>query len=168
MVETHDNECIFNFALGTDGRGFDKLIVRHGGLRHKYDPQEIPQTDESGNVISKNHLFMNGPEIFNFTIEAVPKLVAEVLEKNHYSMGDIDYFIFHQANKYMLDYLRKKIKIPEEKFYCNMLETGNTVSATIPIAYAESLKAGIIRQGQRVLLCGFGVGYSWGAVIVNV
>jgi len=83
-------------------------------------------------------------------------------------MADIDYFIFHQANRYMTEYLRKKIKIPEEKFFQDMLHTGNTVSATIPIALKETLDQGLVKKGNRVLLCGFGVGYSWGATIVKI
>jgi len=78
------------------------------------------------------------------------------------TIDDIDYVIFHQANKYMVDYLRRKIGIPKEKFYANMLHTGNTVSSTIPIAYSDALKNGMIIKGNKVLLCGFGVGYSWG------
>jgi len=111
---------------------------------------------------------MNGPEIFNFTNNAVPKAIEQCLIKNKMSLDDVDYFIFHQANKYMIEYLRKKIGIPKEKYYINMLLTGNTVSSTIPIAYSDALDNGILTKGNKVLLCGFGVGYSWGAVIVEV
>lgn len=111
---------------------------------------------------------MNGPEIFNFTIESIPALVENVLKKNKMTLDMIDYFIFHQANKYMLDYLRKKIKIQPEKFYNNMLLTGNTVSSTIPIALKDSIENGLVRKGNKILLAGFGVGYSWGAVIIEV
>jgi 3-oxoacyl-[acyl-carrier-protein] synthase-3 len=111
---------------------------------------------------------MNGTEIFNFSIDRVPKLVTQVLQKNQLPMDAIDYFIFHQANRYMTEYLRKKIKIPEEKFFQDMLHTGNTVSATIPIALKETLDRGIVKKGDKVLLCGFGVGYSWGATIIKI
>jgi 3-oxoacyl-[acyl-carrier-protein] synthase-3 len=110
---------------------------------------------------------MNGPEIFNFTIDSVPGLVHSTLQKNNLNLEDIDYVIFHQANKYMLEYLRKKIKIPVEKFHNNMLMTGNTVSATIPIALEECLEKGLVKTGSRLLLVGFGVGYSYGAVVIK-
>jgi len=168
IIEKNEEECIFEFVLGTDGRGWNNLVVPSGGLRRRYNPDEEAVEDESGNFRTSNNLFMNGTEVFNFSIDAVPKVVKEVLGKNRLQMDDIDYVIFHQANKYMIDYLRKKIKIPEEKFYKNMLHTGNTVSATIPIALENTLGSGILKKGNRVLLCGFGVGYSWGAVIIKI
>ena len=168
IIEKDDDESILEFVLGTDGKGRDNLIVPYGGLRHPFDPNVETHEDESGNLRSPNNLFMNGTEIFNFTIEAVPKAVAQVLEKNRLEMETVDYFIFHQANKYMIDYLRKKINIPHEKFYENMLLTGNTVSATIPIALKDTLEQGVVKPGDKVLLCGFGVGYSWGAVIIKI
>ncbi len=111
---------------------------------------------------------MKGPEVFNFTIEIIPKVIEKTLEKNQIRMDDVDYFIFHQANKYMIDYLRKKIKIPEEKFFNDMLDTGNTVSATIPIALRKALNRGMVKEGDKVLLCGFGVGLSWGSTIIKI
>jgi len=168
IIEKEKDESILEFVLGTDGKGKDNLIVPNGGLRHPVDPQAEAIEDESGNIRSQNNLFMNGTEIFNFTIDAVPKAVAEVLKKNQLGMDSIDYFIFHQANKYMIEYLRKKIKIPQEKFYKNMLHTGNTVSPTIPIALKDSLERGIVKEGDTILLCGFGVGYSWGAVVIKM
>jgi 3-oxoacyl-[acyl-carrier-protein] synthase-3 len=168
IIEKDDQESVFEFVLGTDGKGRDKLIVPYGGLRHRYDHNAEAAQDESGNLRTPNNLYMNGTEIFNFTIDAVPKVVTGVLQKNRLEMHEIDYFIFHQANKYMIQYLQKKIKIPQEKFFQNMLHTGNTVSATIPIALKEALDRGIVKKGDRILLCGFGVGYSWGAVIIKI
>lgn len=168
IIEKDNQECILEFVLGTDGKGWDKLVVPYGGLRHRCDLNAEATQDESGNLRSPNNLYMNGTEIFNFTIATVPKIVADVLKKNHLEMDAIDYFIFHQANRYMIEYLRKKIKIPEEKFFQNMLHTGNTVSATIPIALSETLDQGVVKKGDKVLLCGFGVGYSWGATIIKI
>ena len=168
IIAKSEIETIFEFELGTDGAGRDNLIVCCGGLRKRYDPNEQVVVDESGSVKSDNYLFMNGPEIFNFTIEKVPLLVDKTLKKNNMVWDDVNYVIFHQANKYMLNYLRKKMKIPEEKFYINLESTGNTVSATIPIALKDCLDKGIVKQGDRVLLVGFGVGYSWGAAIIQI
>ncbi len=108
---------------------------------------------------------MNGSEIFNFTLESVPKLVQETLSKNSRNLDDINLFVFHQANKYMLNYLRKKIKIDQDKFYIYMEKVGNTVSSTIPIALYEAQQADKL-EGD-ILLAGFGVGYSWGGVVLS-
>ena len=83
-------------------------------------------------------------------------------------MADIDYVIFHQANKYILDYLRKKLKVPSEKFYINLTNTGNTVSATIPIALKDCQENQIVKKGDLILMVGFSVGYSWGATITEI
>jgi 3-oxoacyl-[acyl-carrier-protein] synthase III len=168
IIERSDEEQIFEFVLGTDGSGKDNLIVRNGGFRNAYDPLAEEKKTDSEDIYTNNNLFMNGPEIFNFTNKAVPKAIEQCLIKNKMSMDEVDYFIFHQANKFMIEYMRKKIGIPKEKFYVNMLTTGNTVSATIPIAYSDVLESGKILKGDKVLFCGFGVGYSWGAVIVEV
>ncbi len=168
IVSATNDECIHEFVLGTDGSGYKNLIVPNGGLCSRYDPSAPIMTDEAGNVRTDNNIYMNGPEIFNFTIGAVPQLFNKVLEKNHTTLDAVDYIIFHQANKYMIEYLRKKIKIPENKFYLNMLHTGNTVSSTIPIALKDCMDTGIIRKGNRVMLVGFGVGYSWGGTIITI
>lgn len=168
IIEDSDKDHFGEFILGTDGTGEDKLIVRNGCFRNAKEEAPIEKATNSGDIYSDNHLYMNGPEIFNFTIDAVPLAVDQCLKKNKLLLEDVDYFIFHQANKFMIEYLRKKIKIPKERFYNNMLETGNTVSATIPIALKNSLDNGVIKPGDKVLLCGFGVGFSWGAIIIEV
>ena len=168
IIEKSTKEGIFEFSLGTDGSGYKNLIVPNGGLRNKYDINAKEIDDGSGSIRTNNNLYMNGPEIFNFTIDAVPKVVSDVLKKNKTNIDGIDYIIFHQANKYMIEYLRKKIKIPKEKFYINMLYTGNTVSSTIPIALKDCFDNKIIKSGDKILIVGFGVGYSWGATIIEI
>lgn len=156
---------ICDFSLGTDGSGAENLIVKDGGARSKTSNMQ-DQYDEDGNFIrNEKNLYMNGSEIFSFTSIAVPKLVDQVIEKNKLSFENIDYFLFHQANKYMLDYIRRKIDIPEDKFLYFLENVGNTVSSTIPIALKEQclLKD---RRG-RILLAGFGVGYSWGGCLIE-
>jgi 3-oxoacyl-[acyl-carrier-protein] synthase-3 len=95
-------------------------------------------------------------------------MVENILLMNNESLESIDFCIFHQANKFMLEYLRKKLKVDTDKFYVNMLETGNTVSATIPIALKDCLESGKVKSGHKVLLVGFGVGYFWGATIITI
>lgn len=167
IIEKSPDEHIGNFVLGTDGKGMGNLIVPLGGFRNKETTDNL-FNDSDGAIQNTACLYMNGPEIFNFTIKSVPTLVNETLTRNNLNLNTIDYVIFHQANKYILDYLRKKIKIPEEKFYLNMENTGNTVSATIPIALKDTINKGTIKNGDKVLLAGFGVGYSWGAVVIEL
>ena len=157
IVEPSAAEDIREFVFGTDGRGCDKLIVRNGGMRNRH----------AANT-ADDYLFMDGPEIFNFTIESLPGAFNDLLTKNQLGMDDLDQVIFHQANKYMLDYLRRKIKIPTEKFYIDMEDVGNTVSSTIPIAIKRSRDKGVVKDGDVVVLLGFGVGYSWGGTVVRL
>lgn len=168
LVNKNDIDKIFNFVLGTDGAGRNNLIVRNGASRYPFDIN--PELLEYGNknFYTHNNLYMHGPEIFNFTIENVPPLVKDTLSKNNLSIDEIDYFVFHQANQFMLDYLRKKLKIPTEKFYNNISDFGNTVSSTIPIAIKDLLEREIIKSNDKILLAGFGVGYSWGATIIEI
>jgi len=159
---------IGEFVFGTDGKGASNLIVPAGAMAMpKSEETAKEMVDEQGNVRSLNNLYMNGPEIFNFTLDIVPDTVKSLLARAKLSMDDIDLFVFHQANKFMLDSLRDKIGIPEEKFYLNMEDKGNTVSATIPIAMKDALDEGRIRRGDRLMLVGFGVGYSWAGCIVE-
>ncbi len=155
---------IGNFELGTDGRGAENLMVKTGGMRHQHAGNDLI-FDENGNPLSSDNLFMNGAEIFNFTIDAVPLLVNNTLHKNNLELADIQLFAFHQANKYMLNFLRKKMKIEEENFYYYMSEVGNTVSSTIPIVLYEAKMKG--RLNGNILLAGFGVGYSWAGCILK-
>lgn len=165
-VISHDGFAeIMDFAIGTDGSGADNLIVKTGGARYPYKADDL-KFDDNGNPISSDSLFMNGAEIFSFTQKNVPLVVKQTLEKNKLSMNDIDMFIFHQANSYMLSFLQRKIRIPKERFYVNMAEIGNTVSNSIPIALCEAKKQDNI--SGYILLCGFGVGYSWGGVIIRI
>jgi 3-oxoacyl-[acyl-carrier-protein] synthase III len=165
LVSTSGFAEIMDFCLGTDGRGADNLIVRTGGLRNPQKANDI-SFDEGGNPFSSDHLFMNGAEIFDFTMASVPSLVEQTLAKNGLIQSDISLFVFHQANRHMMNFLRKKSKIDEEKFYYCLSNVGNTVSSTIPIAMCEALKEG--KLYGNVLLAGFGVGYSWGGTVLKI
>jgi 3-oxoacyl-[acyl-carrier-protein] synthase-3 len=156
------------FLYGTDGSGGQNLIVPAGGTRFpRTEASAISAEDDQGNVRSRDNLFMDGPEIFNFTLSTVPQSVSGILEKSGLSLDEIDLFVFHQANQYMLDHLRKRLNIPAEKFYLAFRHCGNTVSSTIPIALKHAVTEGRLRPGARVMLVGFGVGYSWGATILR-
>ncbi len=164
LISTEGNASIGDFALGTDGEGYSNLIVKTGGSKYPEVANDL-KFDENGNPNSSDYLFMNGTAIFNFTQRNVPVVVRKTLENNGMTMDNISLFIFHQANSYMLEFLRKKIKIPKDKFLIDMKETGNTVSSSIPMVLANAMKNG--SPTGAVLLCGFGVGYSWGGTVLN-
>lgn len=160
---------IDSFVYGTDGRGGSNLIVRQSGSR-RARPSE-PGGGSGGRDPSSTQdesLYMNGPEIFSFTMGAVPRLVESLLRKASMSMADVDHVVFHQANKYMLEHLRKKIGIPADKFVIDLKDYGNTVSSTIPLALSRLMRDGRASAGQRIMVVGFGVGYSWAGAIVTV
>jgi 3-oxoacyl-[acyl-carrier-protein] synthase-3 len=165
LVSTNGFAEIGDFSLGTNGTGAKNLIVRTGAFR-KRTPENDLSYDEGGYVLSSDYLYMDGGAIFNFTLEAVPVLVEQVLEKNNTAKDDVDLYVFHQANKFMLNAIRKVCVIPKEKFYINLEETGNTVSSTIPIVLYEAQEQNELKG--NVLLTGFGVGYSWGGVILKI
>lgn len=156
---------IENFDFGTDGKGAENLIVKTGGIRNRTPLSDVV-FDDSGNPKSSDHLYMNGGEIFNFTADAVPLLVENVLNKNDLKSEDINLYVFHQANKYMINYLRKLLDIDKDKFYIFMEKVGNTVSSTIPIALYEAQKENLLKG--YLLLAGFGVGYSWGGTVLSI
>ncbi|MFT4523145.1 MAG: 3-oxoacyl-[acyl-carrier-protein] synthase-3 [Bacteroidia bacterium] len=160
---------IENFVYGTDGAGAEHLIVKRNSLRiNDHAKTEEMIEDEYGNKRKMGDLFMNGAEVFNFSIKSVPVLIKQTLEKNNMEMEDVDYFVLHQPNKFMLDGLQRRSKIPKEKFLTYYEQCGNTVSSTIPIVLKESMKSGILKKGNRVLLAGFGVGYSWAGCILTL
>lgn len=157
---SQDGEAeIGEFSLGTDGNGAENLIVKTGAMRCKLPKNDL-HYDEKGNPVSSDYLYMNGNAIFDFTSEAVPPLIEEVLSKNSIGDSDVSLYVFHQANKYMINYLRKLLDIDKDRFYICLSEVGNTVSSTIPIALCEARKENLLHG--NVVIAGFGVGYSWG------
>lgn len=163
FLDELDFENIGEFVFGTDGSGYDKLIIPSSGIKGINSNETALNSDTR----TPKNLFMDGAEIFNFTIDVIPKTVSDVLEKNNMNMEDIDLFVFHQANELMLDYLKKIINIPSEKFYVNVKNVGNTVSTSIPLALKMAEEDGRLKKGYKVMLVGFGVGLSWGATIIK-
>jgi 3-oxoacyl-[acyl-carrier-protein] synthase-3 len=159
-----------NFELGADGSGFQKLIVPAGGFRHPRNASTCLRTPrDNGLVRSDEDLFMDGAEIFAFTLKRVPPLVKTLLAKTNLGIDDIDAFVFHQANLFMLDYLARRLKIPAEKLILGLEEYGNTSSASIPMAITTTpLRNRLTQQPLRLLLAGFGVGFSWAGCILTL
>lgn len=150
-----------HFIFGTDGGGYDNLIVDHSATRN-------PQVEgEFLEDLPYGHMKMNSTEVFLFAVKRVPVLIDDILKKHNSTIDDIDLFVFHQASYFMLDVIRRKSKIPKEKFFVNIENFGNSVSSTIPVALYDAEQKGILKKGMKVLLAGFGIGYSWGATIIK-
>jgi 3-oxoacyl-[acyl-carrier-protein] synthase III len=142
-------------VLGTDGTGAPHLIVESGGFR---------QPSSSG---KKPLLFMNGPEVFSFTLKVVPQVLNQLLERAGLSLDDIDLIVPHQANAHMLNFLRESIGIAPEKFVIDLADCGNTVSSSIPLALTRHANLFLKAPPRRMILLGFGVGLSWGATLLT-
>lgn len=164
-----ESEMIGPLVLGTDGRGANEIIVPAGGLRCPPTADTaIEKEDDAGNWRSAENLYMNGADVFSFALRTVPPAIDQLLQKSGLAMDQVDFFVLHQANKFILERLRGKMKIPAEKFWIDMENCGNTVSSTIPIALESAIEQKRVNPGDRVALVGFGVGYSWGAAMIRI
>lgn len=164
-----ENSSIHNFLFGTDGSGFDKLIIKNGASKNKVDQNPKVKEYGSGNKFTDNELYMDGPEIFNFTNSVIPNFTFNLLRVNNLELKDCSVFVFHQANKFMLEFLRKKINVPKDRFYIDLEDGGNTVSSTIPIALKRWSDAFVgAFPVNNIVLVGFGVGLSWGGTVISI
>ena len=165
------SECGFaeigDFVFGTDGSGADNLMIKSFGARQRH-ASCMESIDDDGHIRRDDYLYMNGSAIFNFTLETVPTMVQDLLIKSGLEKNDIDYYIFHQANKYMLNTIRRVCCIEKDRFFVDIEHTGNTVSTTILIGLKECIDNGTLKPGMRVMTCGFGVGLSYGATLLSM
>jgi 3-oxoacyl-[acyl-carrier-protein] synthase-3 len=162
-------EPIGPFVFGTDGSGADLLIVPAGGHRLPASEETaIERSDGKDSVRSLNQLKMHGPGIFSFAVDRVPPMVDELLQKSGKIREDIGSYIFHQANKYMLDRLQELCHLKGTKFFNDVMQRGNTVSSSIPIGMVDAWHSGVMKPNEWVMLVGFGVGLSWGATLVKI
>lgn len=171
LLTPEDIPVIGQFVLCTDGNGAQNLIVPSGAMvMPRTQETAIEREDSNGNVRSLDNIYMNGPEIYAFTLRVVPELVKNILQKNSIAIDEIDYVILHQANKLVLETLREKLEIPEEKYCIDVEEIGNTVSSTIPIALKRAMDNGNpkVKTGCKILIAGFGVGYSLGGTVLTL
>ncbi len=166
LISTEGFAEIGEFDLGTNGGGAENLILKTGAAREP-EPNGNESVDEEGHVRRDDFLYMNGSEVFNFTLDIVPAMMQNVLSKNRLGQDSVDYYVFHQANKFMLSTIRKVCALPKEKFYIDLENTGNTVSSTILIGLKDCLDNGMIHAGMKVMISGFGVGLSWGGTILR-
>jgi 3-oxoacyl-[acyl-carrier-protein] synthase-3 len=163
-----DNESENNiiFHLRTDGSRFKAIIKPAGAYRNRNASRERVVWNVDGNVRSDYETYMNGADVFSFTISEVPKLIKEVMTNENTTVDDYDCFVMHQANLYILKQIAKKIKIPNTKMPVSMDRFGNTSVTSIPLTLAD--KYGGEVQKIKALMCGFGVGLSWGVVSTEI
>jgi 3-oxoacyl-[acyl-carrier-protein] synthase-3 len=165
---SEDSKKICPLVHGTDGSGGKNLIVPHGGMRSPIsDDSFIENIDENNNVRAPSNLYMNGSAIYTFTLKEIPKVFNSILARNDISFDEIDLVVLHQANKFMLDSLQKKLKIPDNKMHRSYEHFGNTVSSTIPIGLKIEMEKGY-EGSKKVLILGFGVGLSWAGTIIDI
>ncbi len=162
-ININNCETIGNFVFGTDGAGYKSIYISRSAFREPIDREFI-----DSEKLNHGKMIMNGLDIFNFGLRVVPKLVNDVIQKNNIKFEDIDLFVFHQPTKFLLEVLKKKLNIPDEKFFINIEQHGNTVSGTIPLALKDAEREGKLKKGMTVLLAGFGIGYSWAGTIIKV
>ena len=167
LIAPSDDATIGPFVFGTDGAGGKDLIVEAGGFR-------LPRTaetgqageDAQGNVRSREHLLMHGANVMNFSLREVPRTFDRLLQTAGIGREDVDHVVLHQANKFMLDALQRKLGVPADKIPRRYEDVGNTVSSTIPFVLAELRENGQLTAGTRIVLIGFGVGLSWAGATV--
>ena len=168
-IEGDDAEELKAFVFGSDGSRYDKLIIPVGGSKNPpRDNPEVFTTDDNKNYRSNYEVFMDGMAITYFTLREVPKLVDDVLTKAALTRADLDYCIFHQANKFMMTYLRDKAGLNDVPFHNDITDTGNIVSGSVPLAIEQVIKSHGAKSLKRVMLAGFGVGLSWAGCIADL
>ncbi|MCU1326987.1 MAG: putative 3-oxoacyl-(Acyl-carrier-protein) synthase [Bryobacterales bacterium] len=156
------------FEFGTDGSGAKHLMIPAGGFREPHSAEtSIARTDAEGNTRTRENLYMNGLAVFQFAVRVAPEIVRKLLVKLSLSMEDINLFLFHQANHYMIDYIVRKLKIPPEKTHFHLDDIGNTSGTSMPVVLKEAVRAGKIKPGALVMLVVFGVGLSWAGTVIR-
>lgn len=164
-----ENPLIHSFVFGTDGSRFDKLYIPAGGSKNVPTLTEnVLEEEEDGSIHSNYECHMDGSAISFFTLRNVPPLVEDVLKKANLKREDIDYYIFHQANKYMMGHVQKKCKLDGMPFYNDITKIGNTVASSVPFGINHVLKETSPKKLANVMLAGFGVGLSWSGCIADL
>ncbi len=156
-------------VFGTDGTGGQHIAVKAGGRRNPTMPEKTPRPAEvESQLYTDSRLHLNGAAVFSFTLKVVPKLVKDTLALAQLEVDDLDMVVMHQANQFILEHLRKKVKIANEKYLIDMKDFGNTSSASIPLAICHQLSNFFSEEPKKMMLGGFGVGWSWGCIITDM
>ena len=160
---------LIDIQCATAGKHHGKFIIPAGGCRLPHSEEtRAATTDKNGNVRTPEDIHMDGMGILAFVNSMVPRQVKTMLEQNNLTTEETDLFIFHQASKLAVDSLARCLRLDGDKLFRNIAEIGNTVSSSIPIALKEALEMKRVCSGSTVLLCGFGVGLSWGTALIRI
>jgi 3-oxoacyl-[acyl-carrier-protein] synthase-3 len=164
-IEFRNGAKGFQFHTETDGSSFKSIIVPDGGYRNTTNADSFKEEEISDGIVrNKLNLILEGMDIFTFGISKVPESVNKLIEYFSLNRDKIDYFVFHQANLFMNEKIRKKLKLPGDKVPYSLKNFGNTSSASIPLTIVTELKEKLKSSKKEILACGFGVGLSWGSV----
>lgn len=167
-LELTDN-AEMHYSLSSDGSGKDAIIIPDGGLRNPLNDESFIEKEiDKGIWRSNRNLKLEGLDVFNFSITKVHPQIQALLAEHQIDIDKIDYFVFHQANKLILETIRKKLKIAPEKVPFSLKDYGNTSSASIPLTIVTELNKEVQSNKLSMLLCGFGVGLSWGTVLLTL
>jgi 3-oxoacyl-[acyl-carrier-protein] synthase-3 len=153
-----------------DGTGAKALMIPAGGFRMPCSPETaIEHEDEAGNLRALDNLVMQGDDVFNFVQREVPPMIHDILERAGLSAGDIDWYMFHQPNKFMLQKLADAIGVPYEKMPSNIVENfGNASGVTVPTCISYNLGEKLEQESYLMCLAGFGVGLTWASIIMRI
>ena len=163
------NAGLIDIDCGAFGKGFDATWVPAGRSRRPSSTDTSwEREDASGNIRTMEQLHMDGKRMLAMVGSLVPKQVRQLLQRNGLTSDDIDLFVFHQASKLVLDSLEKLLRLPPDKNFRNLKELGNMTSASIPVALKDALEGGMLKRGDRVVISGFGAGFSFGSAILEM
>ncbi len=163
-LEYKEGDDGFKFHFGTDGSGYDAIIIPDGGARNQVSPKSFELEDVNGKQMCRLQSRMNGMDVFAFAISTAPKSMKRLADHYSLSLEDVDYCILHQANMQIDEIIRNKMKFPEDKVPMCLYDFGNTSSASIPLTIVTQLKNKIENRQTKFICCGFGIGLSWGSV----
>ncbi|AOY75652.1 3-oxoacyl-ACP synthase III family protein [Clostridium formicaceticum] len=168
-IEYTEQNSTSTYILNSDGAGANSLIIPAGGFRMPASPTTMKlESDEDGNIRGQEHIYMNGMDIFSFAVKEIPQIIQEVINYHGWNIADVDQFLLHQANNYMLKFIGRKAKIPIEKMPLNIDGFGNTSGTTIPLLICDKLKDRLKGENLNIVMAGFGVGLSWGALAASM
>lgn len=168
IISASDHLIIEDQSFGTAGKLASRFIVENGGMRHTQKNVNEVHLESDQRVRSPDHIQMDGMGVLSFFNKVVPTSIQDILVLNKLCIEDVSYFVLHQASQLALDSLRKSLGVPSEKVIIDMSDTGNLVSSSIPVVLKRSMGRGLFKKGDRIILGGFGVGLSWGTVLVTV
>ena len=162
---TNDLEDKICFDLGNDGSGYKSLYLKDGGYRNPFNENSLTYYETTEGLVRNGcHTIMEGMDVFSFGISTAPSTFKKVMEMSDLTIDQINYAIFHQANLFMNEKIRKKLGLTSEQVPYSLSKYGNTSSATIPLTIVSELQQQITSQNLKLVMCGFGIGLSWGTI----